>query len=239
MRKLLFLVFWGLASIAHAETISFITEDYPPFAYRDGKDIKGATIDEINAIMADVGTAYTIDVMPWARAYSQAQTVPFTCAFVTAHNAERDKLFKWVEPLLIDRTILMRKTGSGVNPATLTEATKFVVGTQLGDFTADLLKKNNFAKIDLASDFNLTLKKLLNGRIDLMPISEKYYDKLKRDGVTVDNVLLLSEQVYSIACNKGVADDDIGRMQASLKRLIDDGTQDRLFHKYGLDQQSN
>src|ERR1700741_3112955 len=122
MRKLLFLVFWGLASIAHAETISFITEDYPPFAYRDGKDVKGATVDEINAIMADVGTPYTIDVMPWARAYSLAQTAPFTCAFVTAHNAERDKLFKWVEPLLIDHNILIKHRGSDVQAKDLDEA---------------------------------------------------------------------------------------------------------------------
>ena len=91
----------------------------------------------------------------------------------------------------------------------------------------------------MASDFNLTLKKLLADRIDLMPVSEKYYDKLKREGVHVETVLLLTEQIYSIACNKSVADQDIARMQTSLNRLIHDGTQDRLFRQYGLDQQSN
>ncbi len=228
-----------LASAANAQTLKLVTEDYPPYGYREAGIYKGASVEQVELMMKGAGLEYSIEMMPWARALALAETDDLTCVFTTVHNAERDRRFKWVEPLLVDRTVLIRKTGSGVNPATLAEAAGFVVGTQLGDFTEDLLTAKNFRKIDLASDFDLTLKKLLNGRIDLMPISEKYFDKLKRGGVGVDSVLLLSEEIYSLACNDGVADEDIGKMQASLKKLIDDGTQDKLFHKYGLDQRSN
>ena len=239
MRKWIVFVSLLLVSAAQAEPLKLVTEEYPPFSYREAGVYKGASIDQVDLLMKDASLEYSIEMMPWARALALAESEGMTCVFTTVHNEERDKHFKWVEPLLIDRTLLVRKSGSNVNPATLAEATKFVVGTQRGDFTADLLKAKNFAKIDLASDFNLTLKKLLNGRIDLMPISEKYFDKIKREGVGVDNILLLSEQIYSIACNKNVPDADIGKMQASLKKLIDNGTQDALFHKYGLDQQSD
>jgi polar amino acid transport system substrate-binding protein len=234
MRKLLFLVFWGLASIAHAETISFITEDYPPFAYRDGKDIKGATIDEINAIMADIGTPYTIDVMPWARAYTLAQTTPFTCAFVTAHNAERDKLFKWVEPLLIDHNILIKHTGSDVQAKDLDEARKYVVGTWRQDYTETLLRQANFPKIDVAADFKSTMKKLVSDRIDLMPISEFYFQKLQQEGQPIEAVTLLSSQPMGISCQKDFPDELLGKMQAALNRLIADGRQKQMFLQYGL-----
>lgn len=235
----LLLAFLLFGPAAHAQPLKLVTEDYPPYSYREAGVYKGAGVEQVELTMKDAGLDYSIEMMPWARAFALAETTDLTCVFATVHNAERDSRFKWVEPLMVDRTVLIRKTGSGINPATLADAAKLIVGTQLGDFTVGLLKAKNFTKIDLASDITLTLKKLLNGRIDLMPISERYYGKLKRDGVAVDNVLLLSEQVNSVACNKGVADEDIGKMQASLKKLIDDGTQDRLFHKYGLDQQSN
>lgn len=228
-----------LATVAHAEPLKLVTEEYPPFSYREAGAYKGSSIEQVDILMKDAGLQYSIEMMPWARALALAETQDMTCIFTTVHNQERDKRFKWVEPLLVDRTVLIRRSGSDVKPGTLAEATKFVVGTQRGDFTADLLKEKNFSKIDLASNFNLTLKKLLAGRVDLMPVSEKYYDKLKREGAQVDNVLVLTEQIYSIACNKSVGDQDIAKMQTSLNRLIHDGTQDRLFRQYGLEQQSN
>ena len=106
------------------------------------------------------------------------------------------------------------------------------------DFTADILKGKGFKRVDLATDFNLTLKKLLLGRIDLMPIAEDYYVKLRRDGTGIEKVLVLSEQIYSVACNKAVPDETIAKMQKSLDKLIADGTQAALFRKYGLDIES-
>jgi polar amino acid transport system substrate-binding protein len=97
-----------------------------------------------------------------------------------------------------------------------------------------MLKAKEFKRIDLATDFNLTLKKLMLGRIDLMPIAEDYYVKLRRDGTEIEKVLVLSEQIYSLACNKAVPDAEIARMQASLDKLIADGTQKSIFITYGL-----
>ena len=96
MRKLLLMVTASLFSLsllstANAETVHFTTEEYPPFNYRDGKTAVGATVEQVQKVMADIGVDYTIDVLPWARAYNQALTEPLTCVFVTAHNDERDK----------------------------------------------------------------------------------------------------------------------------------------------------
>jgi polar amino acid transport system substrate-binding protein len=236
LRKWIVFIGLFLAGAVQAQPLKLLTEEYPPFSYREAGIYKGASIDQVNILMKNAGLEYSIEMLPWARALMLAETQEATCVFITVHNEERDKRFKWVEPLLVDHSVLIRKTGSGVNPATLAEATKFVVGAQRGDFAVDVLKADNFTRIDLATDLNLTLKKLLNGRIDLMPISERYFDKLKRDDVHVDKVLVLSKQIYSMACNRSVPDADIARMQAGLKTLIDNGTQDVLLRKYGLDK---
>ncbi|MDL2397350.1 substrate-binding periplasmic protein [Rhizobium mayense] len=239
MRKLLLPVFFSLSSlslfsIAQAETVHFTTEEYPPFNYRDGKTPAGATVEQVEKIMSDIGVDYSIDVMPWVRAYTQAQTTPMTCVFATAHNDARDKLFKWVLPLLVDRNILIKHTGSNVTATTVDEARNYLVGTWRDDYTETTLRQANFTRIDIGSDFKATLKKLMSDRIDLMPISEIYFDKLEKDRIAVQEVGVLSEQPMGIACQKDFPDDLLKKMQAALNRLIADGTQKQIFLKYGL-----
>jgi polar amino acid transport system substrate-binding protein len=233
MKKLLLLAFLILPAAASAQTVSFTTEDYAPFNYRDGKVIKGATVEQVEKVMADIGVDYTIEMMPWARAYTLAQSTPMTCVFATAHNGLRDPLFKWVEPLLIDRNILIKAKDSAVTADNLEEAKKYLVGTWREDYTETTLKEKGFPKLDVASDFNATMRKLLGGRIDMMPISELYFDKLKQDQ-PLEMVTVLSTQPMGIACQKDFPDDLLRKMQASLDKLIADGTQKQIFLKYGL-----
>lgn len=213
--------------------MAFTTEDYAPFNYREGKEIKGATVEQVEKVMAAIGVDYTLEVMPWARAYGLARTAPMTCVFATAHNSARDPLFKWIEPLLIDRNILITRKGSGVTAANLDEAKKYTIGTQREDYTETILKDKGFTKLDVASDFNATLRKLLNGRIDMMPISELYFDKLKADQ-PVEMVTVLSAQPMGIACEKSFPDDLRAKMQAALDKLIADGDQKQIYLKYGM-----
>jgi polar amino acid transport system substrate-binding protein len=238
MRSLIASIFALLATTAFADPLKLVTEEYPPYSFRDGAILKGTSIDQVNLLMKDAGLDHTVEIMPWARALALAERQPDHCVFTAAHNAERDPNFKWVEPLLAGRTLLIRKSGASVNPQNLDEARQFLVGATRNDFTADILKAKDFKRVDLATDFNLTLKKLTVGRIDLMPIAEDYYVKLRRDGAEIEKVLVLSEQIYSIACNKAVPDEQITKMQKSLDKLIADGSQAALFKKYGLDVES-
>jgi len=235
MKRLLLFTLLALTASTHAIAagVTLATEEYPPFSYRDGKAIKGASVEQVEKVMKDAGIDYTIEMMPWARAYTLAQTTPMSCVFTTAHNAKRDPMFKWVEPLLVDRNILIARTGSGVAAKDLDEAKKYTVGTQREDYTEMTLKENGFTKLDIATDFNATLRKLLNGRIDMMPISEIYFGKLKAEQ-PLEKVTVLSTQPMGIACEKNFPSDLLARMQAALDKLIVDGTQKTIFIKYGL-----
>lgn len=220
--------------VASAADIRFVTETYPPFNYLENGAIRGSSMDQIRLIAGGANLSYSVEIMPWARALATAELERDVCVFTAVHNAERDQKFQWIEPLLKSRTILVRKAGSPIAPRTLEEAKSFSIGTQRGDFTHDLLRNNNFPKIDLATDLVLSLKKLMSGRVDLVPISEKYYDKLKRDGAQIESVLTLAEDTYSIACNRGVPSVTTARMQAVLDKLIADGTQRRIYAAYGV-----
>jgi polar amino acid transport system substrate-binding protein len=230
---LLALLSLPLAGPAHAATVNFMTEEYPPFSYHEGDKLKGASVEQVHLLMQKAGIDMHIELMPWTRAYAAAQATPMTCLFTTAHSPERDKLFKWVEPLLVDNNVLVSTASSGIGETNLEDTRRYVVGTHRGDYTEKLLKEKGFPRVDVASDFPATLRKLLNGRIDLMPISEIYFEKLKLDQPLV-RVAKLSSQSLGIACEKSFPEDLRARMQQALDALIADGTQRAIFAKYGL-----
>ncbi|WP_416795449.1 substrate-binding periplasmic protein [Ciceribacter azotifigens] len=234
MKRLALLLLLGTASAAGAETVHFTTEEYPPYNFREGNEYRGLGYEQVVALMKEAGIDYTIEMMPWARALALAESEPLYCVFTTAHIAERNKHFKWVEPLAIDRNVMVARQGAGIKALTIAEAREYVVGTQRNDYTQQLLERNGFPKVDLATDLELTLKKLLSGRIDMMPISERYYLQLREEGHPIEKRFVLTEQQFSIACNLDFPEDLLLKMQAGLDKLIADGTQRKILTKYGM-----
>lgn len=234
MRNIAFALALLLSGTANAQTLRLLTEEYPPYNFSKNGIISGAAVEQAELMMKALGRPYSLEILPWARALSLAENQPWTCVFTTGHDEERDKRFKWVEPLLIDRMVMLRKAGSGVNPANIEEAKRFTVGTQRGDFSGTYLQNHAFPKIDLAADMETTVKKLLVGRIDLMVTSEKTFEAMRDEGKALEPALVLEGKLYGFACNLGLPDAVVEKMQAELEKLIADGTQDQIFVKYGL-----
>lgn len=234
MRYVTFALVLSLCSAASAEPLTLLTEEYPPYNFSEDGVIKGASVEQAERIMKALDAPYSLEILPWARAFSQAEKQPWTCVFTSGHDEERDKRFKWVQPLLVDHMVMVGRAGSIVKPVNIEDAKRFTVGTQRSDFSATFLEKNNFPKIDLAADLETTVKKLLSNRIDLMMTSEKTFESMRDKGAALESALVLEGKQYGFACNLSTPDDIIARMQAELDALIADGTQDRIFAKYGL-----
>jgi polar amino acid transport system substrate-binding protein len=235
MKRILFALVLCLSGTAHAqEPINLLTEEYAPYNFTRNGEISGASVEQVRLIMKAIDVPYNLEILPWARAFSRAETETDSCVFTTGHDDERDRRFKWIEPLLIDKMVMVRKAGSGIDPLTIEAAKRFTIGTQRDDFSYSFLTANGFPKIDLAADLEATLRKLLNNRIDLMMTSEKTFETMQAEGKPVESALVLGGKRYGIACNLGVADDVVAKMQDALDRLIADGTQDKIAADYGL-----
>lgn len=236
MKTLLLTLCLSLAPLSSvlADSLHFVTEEYAPFNYtKDGK-ITGISVDQMEKVAKAAGIDYTLEIMPWARAFAMAENQPNTCVFTTGYNRERAERFVWVNPLLKDQMVLVKRQGGAHNGLTLAKALELKVGAQRGDFAVEALAILGFKDIDLAADVDITLGKLLSGRIDLMPTSIKTYKKLLKDGVPVEKAMLMDGQIYGLACNKQTPQDLIKGLQAELDKLILNGEQDRIFTAYGL-----
>jgi polar amino acid transport system substrate-binding protein len=226
----------ALAEPPHAAPpIALTTESYPPFSYREPDGTyRGVGIDQVGIIMRDADLPFTIEMMPWARAIALAETQPRHCVFAAARTPDREPRFKWVVPLFLDVNILVRHAASAANPATMDEAKQFTIGTHREDYTENVLKRLAFPKIDLSADLDATLRKLLGQRIDMMPMSEGVYAKLKTEGMPIERVMAFSQQQLGMACNKDIPDSEISRMQAGLDALIRQGGQKAILSRYGI-----
>lgn len=84
-----------------APVFLMLTEQNPPFNYTNHETgaIVGASVELVHEIMRRAGFQYEIRVMPWRRAFNQAQGKANVCVFSMNHTAARAPLFKWVKPL--------------------------------------------------------------------------------------------------------------------------------------------
>lgn len=234
MKELILAFVLGLSTAAEAQTIKFVTEEYPPYNFSTPDGASGSSVEQVAAIMEGLKLPYTIEVLPWARAYMLAETDPSRCVFTTGMNAEREKLFQWVQPLLVDHMIMVRRKGSDIAPVSIETAKRFTIGTQREDFSATYLVEHGFQKIDYATNLDSTLKKLLAGRIDLMMTSEKTFESMRDEGKPVEAALMLEGKSYGIACHRDMDKETVGKLQRELGRLIGSGAQDAIFERYGV-----
>jgi polar amino acid transport system substrate-binding protein len=217
-----------------AETLHFVTEEYAPFNYTENGKVTGIAVEQVEMIAEAAGIDYELNIMPWARALAMAESQPMHCVFTTGYNRARADRFVWVNPLLKDEMVLLKRKDGSKGPATLHAALGMKVGSQRGDFAIEALEDLGFKDIDLAADIDISLRKLLSGRIDLLPTSVKTYENLVKQGHPVEKAMLMAGQVYGIACHKDTPPDLVDRLQAELDKLIVSGGQDRIFAAYGL-----
>lgn len=241
MKRIMAAVAWLLSlgvSGAMADPVQVVTEPYPGYSFLENGKVVGAGADQVHLLFERAKIDYTMDIMPWARAYRLATHEENTCVFAANHTPERDALFKWVEPLGGGRVVLVRRAGSPVAPKTLEEAKAFTVGVQRGDYAADYLQRQGFTKLDYAADFGLTLKKLVSGRIDLAMTSDAAFRAETAKGQPLQEVLSMPAAIYALACSLDVPTASIRALQAELDAMILSGEQDKIYLRHGMPAQN-
>ena len=88
---------------------------------RDGRPT-GMAVDLVRELLARTGDGARISLVPWARAYREAQGEAGTGVFVTMRTAEREALFKWVGPVAVVVTSFYALKDSGIRIDSLAQA---------------------------------------------------------------------------------------------------------------------
>jgi polar amino acid transport system substrate-binding protein len=227
------------SAAAHAQTrtsprLYLATEASAPYSMRDGERVVGIGTDMVREIMTRTGTPYTIELLPWKRAYTAALERPDACVFSTTRTPEREAQFKWIGPIGEADWVLMKRAGRKLNIGSLDDARRYRIGTYNGDARDQFLRARGF-QVDPAPSDMLNARKLMADRIDLWAaIVRRGSVTLARLGYAdkIVPVFVFNRIRVYLACNRAMPDAMVARMNGAVEAMERDGSTRRIVHRY-------
>lgn len=223
---------WGIQAVAAPLTIN--TEDSPPYNMLVEGNVVGIGADKVVLMMQRVKQAYTLQVLPWRRAYEDALKNPNACVFSTTRTPEREALFKWVGPLAYNEWVLYGRADAHLSVNALEDARPYLIGAYNGDVREQYLRNQGF-KVDTVIADSLNPKRLMMGRIDLW-VSGRYDGAVLIDqggfhGRIVPLLTFFRSELY-LACNRQVSDALIDKLNVEIGVMSRDGSSTAIDAKY-------
>jgi polar amino acid transport system substrate-binding protein len=220
---------------AEAHAIELVTEDDPPhnMLNKDGK-LVGAATEKLEEAFRRAGVPEHATLMPWARAYQSALSTPDVCVFSAARTAEREPLFRWVGPVATLDWVLYARAGYPHKPAKLEDVRKETLGGYLQDVISVWLANNGY-HVDTAPGDDYNPQKLLNGRFNFWASSRTRAGALlAKQGLTdrIVPVLTFGRTDLYLACNPGVPQPTIARLNEALREMGADGASAKIEAHY-------
>lgn len=225
----------AFAGAAPAAPALYITTEYsPPTSMQEGEQVIGSATDKVREALTRAGVPYTLELLPWKRAYNAALLRADACVYSTTRTPERERLFKWVGPTDEGDWVLLGRADRNYHLTTLEDARGMRIGTYNGDARDEFLRARGF-RVDPAPNDMINPQKLLMNRIDLWAAGfRRGSSVLAANGWAgkIVPVLTFNRVRLYLACNLAVPDPVIGRLNAALEAMARDGTMRRLEHKY-------
>lgn len=168
----------ALATENQLQSISFATALIEPYQALDqnGK-LEGLALPIISCVMNKLDTAFTIEVLPWARAQKNVELGVHDAFFVASRNAVRDAYAKPSEPLFSGLRSWVFRPGYVADPDTAEFKQQGRVGSIFGTNMHAWLDKNYSNVVAKSSEQDL-LALLVAGRVDAVLVTDAMYEHM-------------------------------------------------------------
>lgn len=232
----------GFCSAISAETLRVVTEDLPPYQIAlDGKAVGGSSVLLVREMLKRAEINVPIEVLPWARAYKIATTLPDVVIFSMARNKEREAHFHWLLKLR-DLTyhfysLAARPDLHVDNIATLLSRTVVAVRHS---YEANSLLNNGFIEgknLMLTSNYKEAWQMLLKGRADYTYANELVQDSIFQPLNIAPNLFSQrfdmgeTSDLY-IATSAQIAPALLQHLQRTVAAMENDGTVQKIVNQF-------
>lgn len=224
------------------QTITVVTEEYPPYNFTEDGIIKGCSTEIVQEVLKRADIPYSLASYPWARTYNTALNTPNVLIYSIGRSAEREKLFKWIDVVApYDIYLYKLKKRTDLTVAGLDDAKKYRIGAVRDDVRAQFLEKNGFEpgkNLDLVTQDGQNIKKMIIDRIDLFPIDQlALVHLLKQEGLAMEDfeqALHLPDLSTGLFLAFSLKTDDslVEKCRAALAEIKKDGTYDAIMQKF-------
>lgn len=175
----LIIVLMLFAATSFAGQLTILTETSPPGSFIDESgDLQGLSVDIVREIMKHLNVKEPIKVLPWARAYRMALKNPDTMLFSTTRTAQREKLFKWVGPLIKLEWVFLARKRDKISINSLEDAKSVnLIGTYRDDARKQYLTSLGFTNLYTVDEMPILIRMLDKNRVDLVATAKIAYNK--------------------------------------------------------------
>lgn len=238
---IMMIVLWCKMSVA--QEIIVATEIWEPYNFvKDGKVI-GISTEIVERTLQQAGIAIKggkIGVYPWARAYAMVLEYENVLIYTLLRTEEREKLFKWVGPLIPAEKFYFYKhrTRSDVIVKTLDDAKKYRIGVLRNSVHEQFLTAHGFPKesLEKVSDQVFNLKKLIYDRIDLiLDVESTLKIRTQEQNLPLselEQVLFLFDSGYYMAFSQSTSDAIVEQVQSAFQKVQASGIIQEILRKY-------
>jgi len=214
-----------------AQSLTFLTEENPPFNYTEAGKAAGMSTAVVSEMAKRAAVTARIESGVWDTVYRRAQAERNVCLYSTAQLENRRTLFRWIGPIATNRWVLVAKgdfTGALKSDA---DVRKYRIGAVKTDAKGELLRSRGITNIvDADSEAQIPalfgLPKDDPRRIDLWATGSYAYrgiaEKAKLANLRI--VYPLSEQPLYLACNPGTDKAAAAKLDAALATMKKDGS---------------
>lgn len=171
----MFTAFAFAATLAAAEPVTapprlmLYTEDNPPFNFlsEDTGQIDGVSYDIVVELMRRADIPFSIELLPWKRAFQLTQGTPNSCLFSMDLTEERRAKFQWVTPIVESDWYFFSKPDAGITLESLAELKPYRISATDAYASTNELQAFGHENILLAQTTEDALKLLYHGRVQL------------------------------------------------------------------------
>ncbi|MGI2172319.1 substrate-binding periplasmic protein [Shewanella sp. MF05960] len=229
-----------ISPIANAkDKIVFYTESYPPFQSQDQQGVfVGFAIDILHAAQPYVDFDIDIQMMPWSRAYYNAQNQPNTFIFSIANTNKRLAHFKWIGDFYTVQDMIYRKSNRpDIQLENISDINRYTLALSRSDAALDRLKLDgNHPHVYLARSQTAALKMLHFDRVDLIYNNEVgFAEDIKKMGYTLSDftaVLPVVNMPIGISTHKDTDETLANNMRQALHTLKQNGELEKITARW-------
>jgi len=219
-----------MVSVTHAATIHAVTEATPYTYLKDGK-VAGPATELVELTLKRAGFAsYQTSLYPWARSYDMALHEPNVLIYLIARTAARENQFKWAgEIMKIQYHLFKLKDRQDIVIKSLEDAKKYTIGAMRDDVRYRYLEAQGFTRLVKSAESLDNFNKLLNRRVDLVPLNEREASSMCEE---VHFNCAKLEQVFTLhdvsaglymAYSKSTPDSIVERTRAAFEKIKVEG----------------
>jgi len=232
----LFLLF-SVSSAIHAEVLTLVSTDYPPYSFSEPQDgLRGFDVEVVEAAFEQAQVSTETKFLPWKRALEETKHGIYTAIYNCSFRKEREEFL--IYSTSISRQSIgffIRSNFNGFEPTRLEDAKGLKVGSVLGWAMADTMKDAGADIVTFRTE-ELVFRDLLKGLIDYayLSLESSGFGAMKLGISNKIRTIKIQEKKLYVCFSKKWPNIEgiIDKFNEGLAAVRKDGSYDRIHARY-------